>query len=60
MPATPEPLARLRDWSLVRNVAGGRRTILEQIDLDILPGRWTAVLGTNGSGKSSLLKYLAS
>lgn len=60
MPATPEPLLQLRDWSLVRNVSGGRRAILEMIDLDILPGRWTAVLGANGSGKSSLLKYLAS
>jgi energy-coupling factor transport system ATP-binding protein len=34
--------------------------VLAGIDLDLVPGRWTAVLGANGSGKSSLLQFLAS
>ncbi len=34
--------------------------MLENIDLDLFAGRWLAIVGANGSGKSSLLKYLAS
>lgn len=35
------------------------RPVLQQIDLDILPGEVLAVLGPNGAGKSSLLRVLA-
>ena len=59
MKAIPDPLLSLRDWSLARRVPGGEITLLDRIDLDIRPGRWMVVLGANGSGKSSLLKYLA-
>jgi energy-coupling factor transporter ATP-binding protein EcfA2 len=59
MTATPDPLLTLRDWSLVRRVPGGEITILDRIDLEVRSGQWLAVLGANGSGKSSLLKYLA-
>ena len=34
----------------------GKRTILEQIDLQVLHGGVTALVGPNGSGKSTLLK----
>lgn len=33
--------------------------MLRDIDLDLHPGRWLAIIGANGSGKSSLLKFLA-
>lgn len=37
----------------------GRRTVIDGLDLNIEPGRWTAVIGPNGAGKSSLLKAMA-
>ncbi len=36
----------------------GRRTLWEGLDLDIMPGEFFAVLGPNGSGKTSFLKVL--
>lgn len=60
MPTESEILLSLRDWSLVRRVPMGERFILSGIDLELHAGSWLVVLGTNGSGKSSLLKYLAS
>ncbi len=53
------PLLSLRSWSLDRQTADGCRTVLSNIDLDIHAGRWLVIVGANGSGKSSLLKYLA-
>ena len=45
----------------VRNLAFAYdgRHVLEDIDLDVEPGRFTAVLGRNGSGKSTLFRILA-
>ena len=60
MAAADDILLRLEDWSLVRRVPDGERTILSEIELELRAGEWLAVLGANGSGKSSLLKYLAS
>jgi len=48
-----------RNWSLDRQGPAGLQAILRGVDLDVIAGRWLAVLGANGSGKSSLLKYLA-
>jgi len=46
------PLARLRGARL----AYGERTLWDGLDLDVHRGEFIAVLGANGSGKSSLLK----
>jgi len=34
-------------------------TILKNINLDLVPGKFTAIIGPNGAGKSSLLKTLS-
>ena len=49
-----EPVLTLRDASL----AFGQRTLWSHLDLDVQPGEFIAVLGSNGSGKSSLLKVI--
>lgn len=59
MPPAPEPLLRLRGWSLARRRPDGESALLSDLDLVVHDGRWLAVLGANGSGKSSLLKYLS-
>lgn len=60
MPAAGDLLLALNDWSLTRRVGGREHPILSGINLQVRTGRWLAVLGANGSGKSSLLKFLAS
>jgi iron complex transport system ATP-binding protein len=37
----------------------GRRTVFENLSLQLRPGEHTVILGPNGSGKSSLLKLLS-
>ena len=34
------------------------QTALDQVDIDIRPGEFVAVLGHNGSGKSTFAKHL--
>lgn len=48
------PLVSLRAATL----QFGRRTLWRGLDLDIAPGEFLAVLGPNGSGKTSFLKVL--
>lgn len=40
-------------------VRAGTRTLLDDISVELAPGRVTAVLGPNGAGKSTLLQCLA-
>ncbi len=40
-------------------LAHGRVRIVEHLDLRVPPGRFTAILGANGSGKSTILRALA-
>jgi iron complex transport system ATP-binding protein len=52
-----EPVAALSCRDLC--VGYGSRIVLEGVSLDLMPGRWTAVVGPNGCGKSTLLRALA-
>jgi zinc/manganese transport system ATP-binding protein len=51
---TLKPVVSLRGATL----KFGRRTLWEDLNLDIHPGEFLAVLGPNGSGKTTFLKVL--
>ena len=40
-------------------IAVAKRTLLEEFDLDILPGEFAAIVGPNGVGKTTLLRAMA-
>lgn len=59
MPTEGTPLLDLRNWTLVQRRGDHPLPLLSGLDLLLRPGSWVAVAGANGSGKSSLLTFLA-
>lgn len=57
-PAQAAPAIRARGLSVRR---GGRRgpVVVDDVDLEVAPGEFLAIVGTNGAGKTSLLQALA-
>ena len=51
---TPTPLIKIRDLYFAR----GERVIFDGVDIDIYPGRVTAIMGPSGTGKTTLLRLI--
>lgn len=57
--AEPRPVLRARGLAIARGPRRARRTVLAGLDLKLRGGELVALLGANGTGKSSLLHVLA-
>jgi len=55
--AAPTPASVVRTASVGKSIDG--RTILRDVNIDVAAGQLVALLGANGTGKSTLLKVLA-
>ncbi|MFG6475488.1 ABC transporter ATP-binding protein [Microbacterium sp. P06] len=53
--AASVPLIRVRGLTLMR----GGTEVLREVDLDIAPGEFVAIIGANGAGKTTLVQALA-
>ena len=58
MTGTIEPIIKARGISRTFNPAAKPLTVLQGLDLEILPGETMAITGASGSGKSTLLQIL--
>ena len=57
--ATPSGPVPVRFEGISFAYEGGRRQVLDGLDLEIRPGELLAIVGLNGAGKSTLIKLLA-
>ncbi|WP_082221070.1 ABC transporter ATP-binding protein [Luteipulveratus halotolerans] len=59
--ATPATAATTESRLVAREVSlsYGERTVLDQLSVEVPPGKVTAIVGANGCGKSTLLRGLA-
>jgi putative ABC transport system ATP-binding protein len=55
----PTQLVDLRDLTKCYDVAGGKFTALDHVDLSLPGGEFVAIVGKSGSGKSTLLNLIA-
>jgi putative ABC transport system ATP-binding protein len=53
-----EPLLKVRGLTKIYQLNGQHTAALSGVDLDILPGEFTAIAGPSGSGKSTLLHIM--
>ncbi len=53
-----EPLVKARGLTKIYQLDGQQTTALREVDLDIVPGEFTAIAGPSGSGKSTLLHIM--
>jgi putative ABC transport system ATP-binding protein len=58
LPGSAEPLLRLEKVVKRYETGGQAVTGLEDVDLDVMPGEFVAVMGPSGSGKSTLMNIL--
>ncbi|MGA5702704.1 ABC transporter ATP-binding protein [Peterkaempfera bronchialis] len=58
-PVLPPPDGPIRFEGVTFRYPGSERAVLDGLDLELLPGRSTAVVGLNGAGKTTLVKLLA-
>ena len=53
-----EPLVRMSRLAVSRGRGRHRRTILTDVDLSVLPGRTLAIIGSSGSGKTTMVRAM--